>query len=106
MRTTNDADDADMQGLAASMAFTRWASVFSRIGSSNFLHPRNLCNPWSIPSPFSGSFESKSKTKDERLWRGSNFNTGGRGGKRGEGGEAIIFFCGALPNPSRAIFLN
>src|SRR5437899_1795400 len=54
METTDDADDTDMQGLAASVAFTRLVSVFSRIGSSNFLHPRNLCHPWSIPSPFSG----------------------------------------------------
>src|SRR5438309_367222 len=50
--TTDDADNTDMQRLAASVTLTRWVSVFSRIGRSKFIHPRNLCHPWSIPSPF------------------------------------------------------
>ena len=61
METTDDADDADMQELAASVAFTHWVSVFSRIALPNVLHPRNLCNPRSIPLPFPGSFESAPK---------------------------------------------
>jgi len=55
MKTTDDADGADMQKLAASVAVTHWVTVFFSIARPNFLHPRNLCNPRSIPSPLSGS---------------------------------------------------
>jgi hypothetical protein len=94
MKTTDCADGTDIQRLGASMALTRWVRVFPLIVRSNLFNPRNLCDPWSIPSPFPilNNQTHRIDMAQDDSWRDGNLSTAStKEGKRGSQPNARSF---------------